>query len=267
LQQSLQWVLHPFPLWAIAEIGLVALFWDRRWRPQLFFLVTLTVFSLMAVCAGFYFRPHYFILFLPAASLLAGLAVTSAHRFLAQRRFPAGARMVPLLIFIAACAFSLWDQRAFLFELDPAAAGQKIYAANPFAEAISAAKTVRASTTEADTIAVFGSEPEIYFYSARHSATSYIYMYDLIKTQPYQLQMRQEMMRQIAAARPRIIIYVDDWASWGWRRGQEQDEFFAWMDNYIRENYAPTQQIQINALPVHRWGEAANLYIFRRAAP
>jgi len=92
-------------------------------------------------------------------------------------------------------------------------------------------------------------------------------MYDLIKTQPYQLQMRQEMMRQIAAARPRIIIYVDDWASWGWRRGQEQDEFFAWMDNYIRENYAPTQQIQINALPVHRWGEAANLYIFRRAAP
>ncbi len=267
LQQSLQWVLHPFPLWAIAEIGLVALFWDRRWRPQLFFLVTLTVFSLMAVCAGFYFRPHYYILFLPAASLLAGLAVTSAHRFLAQRRFPAGARMVPLLIFIAACAFSLWDQRAFLFELDPAAAGQKIYAANPFAEAISAAKTVRASTTEADTIAVFGSEPEIYFYSARHSATSYIYMYDLIKTQPYQLQMRQEMMRQIAAARPRIIIYVDDWASWGWRRGQEQDEFFAWMDNYIRENYAPTQQIQINALPVHRWGEAANLYIFRRAAP
>jgi hypothetical protein len=267
LQQSLQWVLHPFPLWAIAEIGLVALFWDRRWRPQLFFLVTLPFFSLMAVCAGFYFRPHYYILFLPAASLLAGLAVTSAHRFLAQRRFPAGARMVPLLIFIAACAFSLWDQRAFLFELDPAAAGQKIYAANPFAEAISAAKTVRASTTEADTIAVFGSEPEIYFYSARHSATSYIYMYDLIKTQPYQLQMRQEMMRQIAAARPRIIIYVDDWASWGWRRGQEQDEFFAWMDNYIRENYAPTQQIQINALPVHRWGEAANLYIFRRAAP
>ena len=267
LQQSLQWVLHPFPLWAIAEIGLVALFWDRRWRPQLFFLVTLTFFSLMAVCAGFYFRPHYYILFLPAASLLAGLAVTSAHRFLAQRRFPAGARMVPLLIFIAACAFSLWDQRAFLFELDPAAAGQKIYAANPFAEAILAAKTVRASTTEADTIAVFGSEPEIYFYSARHSATSYIYMYDLIKTQPYQLQMRQEMMRQIAAARPRIIIYVDDWASWGWRRGQEQDEFFAWMDNYIRENYAPTQQIQINALPVHRWGEAANLYIFRRAAP
>jgi len=267
LQQSLQWVLHPFPLWAIAEIGVVTLFWDRRWHQQLFFLVTLTVFSFMAVCAGFYFRPHYYILFLPAESLLAGLAVTSAQRLLAQRRFPASAGMVPLLIFIAACAFSLWDQRAFLFELDPAAAGQKIYAANPFAEAILAAKTVRASTTEADTIAIFGSEPEIYFYSARHSATSYIYMYDLIKTQPYQLQMRQEMMRQIAAARPRIVIYVDDWASWGWRRGQEQDEFFIWMEHYVHENYEPMQQIQINALPAHRWGEAANLYIFRRIAP
>ena len=267
LQQSLQWVLHPFPLWAIAEIGVVTLFWDRRWRAQLFFLATLTVFSLIAVCAGFYFRPHYYILLLPAASLLAGLAVTSAHRFLWQRRFPASARMIPLLIFIAACAFALSDQRAFLFELDSAAAGQKIYAANPFAEAISAANTVRASTTEADTIAVFGSEPEIYFYSDRHSATSYIYMYDLIKTQPYRRQMRQEMMRQIAAARPRIVIYVDDWASWGWRRGQEQDEFFTWMENYIHDNYAPIQQIPINALPAHRWGEAANLYIFRRTAP
>lgn len=267
LQQSLQWTMHPFPLWAIAEIGMVTLFWDRRWRPQLFFLITLTSFSLLAVCAGFYFRPHYFILLLPAASILAGLAVTSAHRFLAQRRFPAAARLVPLLLFIAACTFSLWNQRAFLFELDPAAAAQKIYAANPFAEAIAVAKTVRASTTSADTIAVFGSEPEIYFLSARHSATSYIYMYDLIKTQPYQLQMRQEMMRQIETARPRIVIYVDDWASWGWKRGQEHDEFFTWMEHYIHENYAPMEQIQINALPAHRWGEAANLYIFRRTTP
>ncbi|MGA9979871.1 MAG: glycosyltransferase family 39 protein [Candidatus Sulfotelmatobacter sp.] len=266
LKQSLKWVLHPFPLWAIAEIGVVTLFWDRRWRPRLFFLVTLTLFSLLAVCAGFYFRPHYFILLLPAASILAGMAVTSAQRFLAQRRFPAST-LVPLLIFCAACAFSLWDQRAFLFELDPAAAGQKIYAANPFTEAIAVAKTVRASTTTADTIAVFGSEPEIYFLSARHSATSYIYMYDLIKTQPYQTQMRQEMMRQVESARPRIVIYVDDWASWGWRRGQEQDEFFIWMDKYIHDNYAPMQQIQINALPAHRWGEAANLYMFRRTAP
>jgi hypothetical protein len=267
LRQSLQWVMHPFPLWAIAEIGLVTLFWDRRWRPQLFFLATLTAFSLMAVCAGFYFRPHYFILLLPAASILAGVAVTSAYRFLVQRRFPASARLAPLLIFIAACAFSLWDQRAFLFELDPAAAAQKIYAANPFAEAIMVSETVRASTTEADTIAVFGSEPEFYFLSARHSATSYIYMYDLIKTQPYQLRMRQEMMRQIESVRPRIVIYVDDWASWGWRRGQEQDEFFTWMEHYIHENYAQIQQIQINALPVHRWGDAANLYVFRRTAP
>lgn len=267
LRQSLQWVMHPFPLWAIAEIGVVALFWDRRWRPQLFFLATLTAFSLLAVCSGFYFRPHYYILLLPAASILAALAVTSGYRFLSQRQFRANARLVPLLIFVLACAFSLWDQRAFLFELDPAAASQKIYAANPFAEALAVAKTVRASTTETDTLAVFGSEPEIYFLSGRHSATSYIYMYDLIKTQPYQLRMRNEMMRQIESAHPRVVIYVDDWASWGWRCGQEHDEFFTWMDNYIHQNYEPVEQMQINAQPAHRWGDAASLYIFRRTAP
>ena len=264
LRQSLQWVLHPFPLWAIAEIGFVTLFWDRRWRPQVFFLTTFTASSLLAVCAGFYFRPHYYILVLPAASLLAGLAVTSASCFLAKRGLTRSAQFVPLLVFSAACAFSLWDQRAFLFELDSGFAGQKIYAANPFAEVIPVANTVRAWTTKEDTIAVFGSEPEIYFYSGRHSATSYIYMYDLIKAQPYQLRMRQEMMRQIETARPRIVIYVDDWASWGWKRGQEKDEFFAWMDRYIREGYEPVREMQINAVPAHRWGDVAKLYVFAR---
>jgi Dolichyl-phosphate-mannose-protein mannosyltransferase len=264
LRQSLQWVAHPFPLWAIAETGLITLFWDRRWRSQIFFLVALTACSLLGVCSGLYFRPHYYILVLPAASILAGLAVTSACRFLAERGFSQSTRLVPLLVFCAACALSLWQQRAFLFELDSAAAAQKIYAANPFAEAIAAAKTVQASTTEADTIAVFGSEPEIYFLARRHSATSYLYMYDLIKPQPYQLQMRQEMMRQMEAARPRVVIYVDDWASWGWKRGQEQDEFFGWMERYLREGYEPIQEIQINALPAHRWGDGAKLYVFAR---
>jgi hypothetical protein len=262
LRQSLQWVLHPFALWAIAEIGVVALFWERRWRPQVFFLTTLTGFSLLSVCGGMYFRPHYFILLLPAASILAGLAVTSASHLLAERPLPRSVQLIPLLVFCAALAFSLWDQRAFLFELDPVAAGQRIYAANPFAEAIAVSKTVRAATTAADTIAVFGSEPEIYFYSRRHSATSYIYMYDLTKPQSYQLQMRREMMRQVEASRPRVVIYVDDWASWGWRAGDEHDDFFMWMDQYLRDHYEPVQQIQINALPAHRWSEAAKVYVF-----
>ncbi|HLW85775.1 MAG TPA: glycosyltransferase family 39 protein [Candidatus Sulfotelmatobacter sp.] len=264
LRQSVQWVLHPFPLWAIAELGFVALFWDRRWHPQVFFLTALTACSALAVSAGLYFRPHYFILVLPAASILAGLAITSARDFLMERGHDRRAGQAALLVFFAACAFSLWNQRAFLFELDPASAGQRIYAANPFAEAITVAKTVRDSTTEADTIAVFGSEPEIYFLSGRHSATSYIYMYDLTKPQPYQRQMQQELMRQLEAARPRIVIYVDDWASWGWKLGQEHDEFFTWMEHYIREGYEPVQQIQINALPAHRWGDGAKLYVFAR---
>jgi hypothetical protein len=266
-RQSLQWVMHPFPLWAIAEVGVVALLWDRRWRPRVFFLTTLTGFSLLSVCAGLYFRPHYFILLLPAASILAGLAVSSASHFLAERPLPRMARLIPALIFCAACAFSLWDQRAFLFELDPVAAGQRIYAANPFAEAILVSKTVQALTTSADSIAVFGSEPEIYFYSRRRSATSYIYMYDLTKPQSYQLQMRREMMRQVEAARPRVVIYVDDWASWGWLAGDEHNELFTWMDQYLRDYYDPVQQIQINAMPAHRWNQAASLYVFRRTAP
>ena len=40
------------------------------------FLREFLLFSFLAVCPGFYFRRHYFILMLPAIALLAGVAVS-----------------------------------------------------------------------------------------------------------------------------------------------------------------------------------------------
>ena len=76
-----------WPIWAIAASGLVICMVNRTLRTRAVFLTTFAFFSILAVCPGFYFRPHYFILVLPAVSLLAGAAVAalstlfaSAHR-------------------------------------------------------------------------------------------------------------------------------------------------------------------------------------------
>ena len=61
---------------------------------------------------------------------------------------------------------------------------------------------------------MLGSEPEIYFYSHRHSATGYIYTYALMEPQKYAQQMQQEMIREIERARPKYLISVAMNYSW-----------------------------------------------------
>ena len=59
-------------------------------------------------------------------------------------------------------------------------------------------------------MAVFGSEPEIYFYAQRHSVSGYIYMYDLARDQPYAPAMRQEFMDDVERLKPRFLV----WSTW-----------------------------------------------------
>ena len=143
-----------FALWALAAIGLgIAL------RRRRYFLPALLAFSFAAVCPGLYFRPHYIVLMLPAVALLAGACV----------RGPKSAA-----VFAAALALSLLLQRDLLLRMEPADVSLELYGLEPFPEAIPVADYIRSHTRPQDQIAVLGSEPEIYFYSRRHSATSYL---------------------------------------------------------------------------------------------
>src|SRR5438552_17849261 len=89
-----------------------------------------------------------------------------------------------------------------------------IYPESAFPESIRIGEYVREHTSPDDTIAVLGSEPEIYFYAKRHSATGYIYTYSLMEPQIYAQKMQQEMIREIEAARPKYLISVAMSYSW-----------------------------------------------------
>jgi hypothetical protein len=84
----------------------------------------------------------------------------------------------------------------------------------PFWESVTIVEYVRDHTSSNETIAVLGSEPQIYFYSQRHSTTGYIYTYGLMEPQKYAQQMQQETIREIERARPKYLISVvmnDSW--------------------------------------------------------
>jgi hypothetical protein len=171
---------------------------------------------------------------LPAVSLFTGVAISTLSNLGVGRSIVV--QFIPLLILGSALAWPIIAERKYFFEASPVDASRMIYPESPFAESVRIADYLRENTTRSDTIAVLGSEPQIYFYSNRHSGTGYIYAYGLMEAQKYASQMQQEMIREIERARPKFLIFVvmpDSWL----QRTESERLIFAWANEYTAQNY------------------------------
>ncbi len=228
-------VISPtLPIWVIAGCGILVLLLERKARTQVGFILGLLVFSCASVSLGLHFREHYFILLLPVAALLCGLAVARSLDVLQPGREQF--TTIPVLVFAIAVLFVVVHNRRIFFLEDSVAACREIYPGNPFPEAIDVARFLEQHSAANDRIAVLGSEPEIYFYARRLSATGYIYTYPLMERQPFAVQMQRDMQSEIEAASPRFIVYVDVPGSWLVRPGSDTD-IFKWSESYIQARY------------------------------
>jgi len=238
-------VLAGWPVWILAGIGALTGLWDQRTRASILFLIAFLFFSALVVCPGFYFRTHYFILVLPAVSLLAGAALSKFTEILEGRRILI--RFVPLLLFAVALSVPiLWHKKIF-FDATPVEVCRIVYPESPFPESVRIADYVREHTELDDTIVVLGSEPQIYFYSRRHSATGYIYMYALMEPQKYAHQMQEEMIHEIERARPTYLVSVLINDSWLYRP-QSDPLIFNWANQYTAQNYAASGFVNITPM-------------------
>lgn len=248
-----------YPLWAIAGLGIGALFWDKTARTRAPFVLGLCVFSFLAVCPGLYFREHYFVLILPAVALLIGIGISSFKRLILRLR--PKFQFIPTILFLVAFFTGVVQYRAFFFELTPFQIGRAIYGSNPFPESIAIAEYIKAHSKEQDKIAVLGSEPQIYFYSNRHSATGYIYVYSLMENQKYALKMQKEMAEEIEKAKPKYLIVVNTPKSWLMNSRSER-YIFHWFEEYCKNNFSLVGIVDI--LPNHqteyRWDNEAAQY-------
>ena len=136
-----------------------------------------------------------------------------------------------------------------------------VYGANPFPESLRIAEFIRNNTGPNDTVAVIGSEPQIYFYSGRRSATSYIYMYPLMESNPFARSMQQEMITQIETAKPEFMVSVNITMSWLVKSSSDKT-IFKWFESYCPQFYdlAGIVNILPSGQTVYRWNEQAVNY-------
>jgi hypothetical protein len=207
-------VYHTIPVWPVALFGILRLFLDKTIRPSVLFVAGFLMFSFISVCPGFYFREHYFILFLPAAAILAGAGFDFLANMLAGRMHRLEYGFVVVLAGLMFSGYLLYDQRKFLFEGDANQVCRRIYTGNPFPESVEVAKYIKQRSSPDDTIAVIGSEPQIYFYADRRAATKYIYVYPLTEIHDYAAEMQKEMISQVETVRPEFVVLVNVRSSW-----------------------------------------------------
>ena len=241
-------------IWILAVLGLAVLFWNRQNLDKIFFLIGFLLFSFLAVCPGFSFREHYFILLLPAIGLLTGAAVGLTAQQLRDRPKLRSLRFIPAMLFVIAFGYTISAEWEFLFAVDPITACRWRYGSNPFHEAAEIGVFLKTHCSPSASIAVIGSEPEICFYSQLHSATGYIYTYPLMEEQPYPLTMQKEMISEIERAGPEFIVFVQVPVSW-LRHPDSPDLVFNWAQKYAADQYELAGLVERLDTPRYWWGE------------
>lgn len=240
----------------LSVAGLVLLFTGSYSRLQRIFTIAFLLFSFASICPGFYFRQHYFITVLPSVALLSGIAIYSLQQRFKQQGISLSAMAITL---IAGMAFAT-DGSYYLSDT-PEDISKNLYGANPFAESPELGSYIRQHTQPADKIAILGSEPQILFYADRKSATGYIYTYSLMELHPYNVKMQQEMIKEIEANQPEILVFCKINSSWA-PKPESPNNIMEWFFKYSPANYhlEGIADIWAESASTIVWGKDAQSY-------
>jgi hypothetical protein len=216
-------------------IGFVLLLAKRHHTSTAAKLLLFTIFSILAVMPGFYFRPHYFVLILPVCSMLIGSVFYYIDKISKQRYVW---KLSLVLVLIAAIFENVNGNYKYYFTTPPTEIVQQYYWGNYFSESIVISNFLASHTAPEERIAVLGSEPQMYFYSKRHSVSGHIYMYGMMEPQPYARLMQDEMIADIERNQPKYIVYTRSRFSWA-AKSTSDTHIFRWTEGYTKQYYHP----------------------------
>ncbi|MGA2092087.1 MAG: glycosyltransferase family 39 protein [Sedimentisphaerales bacterium] len=244
-------------IWLLFLTGLMAIIARKNWRGYATFVFGFLVFSVLAVCPGFYFRPHYFIFLFPVTAVVAGAGFGETGNLFGKLFAGTRRALFIAVVGLVVVGVCIYQQRLYLFKLSPSDVCQYFYRGHPFLESVGIADYIKKNSSPNDSVAVLGSEPQIYFYSERRSATRYIYTYPLTEPHRFTTEMKNEMFGEITSAAPKFIVVVNNTYSWFTRPGslKEYKDFTGRVESYASKFYTLAGIIDMrwDGPTVYRW--------------
>jgi 4-amino-4-deoxy-L-arabinose transferase-like glycosyltransferase len=223
-------------IWIIAGVGFITLFFSKYTKQSSILVIGLLIAGVIGLSVGFYFRPHYFILVLPAAALLFGIGIRFIFRLFSSASLPIVRYFPPIFIVTIAILGTIAAHWDVLYQFSPARVTMTVYHQHPFPYSILIANIIKEKTSREDRIAIMGNEPQFLFYSQRRSATSFIYTYSIAEDQPLAEQFRLEMMHQVESVSPKLLIYTNIQPEW-YKKSKILEELDEWFFDYAKSNY------------------------------
>ena len=223
-----------YHLWLIASAGIIVLYNSPFTRFQKIFAALYVLASILVVSSGFYFRQHYFIALLPAMGLLTGIFIEYVVKLIKALKSP----YVPVAALMVIVVFTIYVNNVYYFKYSPRTVCDIAYWGNPFNQAQEISKYIKDRTKDTDKVAILGSEPEMFFYADRTSATGYLYTYPLVEKQPYNEAMQNQMISEIEKNKPAYIVFCNVAYSWLVQPGTPKN-IFDWGDKYFHQYYVP----------------------------
>jgi hypothetical protein len=233
-------------VWLLAGAGLVVVWIGRYSARQRILATGLAAASAAALVPGLNFRQHYFVVLLPPVGLLAAIALEWVVGLIPAARHRGTIRALPFAAVVVAVLFAVAGDRGYYLSDSPDEVCRTAYPGNPFVDARDIGARIAADTVAGDTVAVVGSEPEIFLYANRRSATGYLYVYPLVEPQPYNVKMQHEMIAEIEAAQPKYLVYCNIQSSWA--AGPESPkDILEWFNRYAPSRYEVVGMVELPA--------------------
>lgn len=184
------------------SLSIIAMIWLVR-RPTQYKYVALLffVFSFLAVCPGFIFRRHYFMLLFPAVGFLFATLVHTVRTYYSQYpRIQIAVGSIPLVVFL--CIFGSQN-----FISGPRQTYNHEYPDQPFTLMHDAAAYLKTVTHRGEKVGMWSNEPQLYYYAGVKAASPFLYNYPMLENHQYAPVMVDTFIHQIEATDPRIFIY------------------------------------------------------------
>jgi len=217
----------------ILLLGIASLIWSQHSRRGRALWASLFAGGVAAALPGLRFSPHYFAFLLPAAALYAALGTLALARLVPPAARRATEVVVVAILFVAV----VFGHRTAWFEWDNVQMSWNIYPTNAFPHSRIVGEHLRNRAAPGDTLAVLGSEPQIYFYSGLPGVTQYLYTYPFVEQHEHALEMHAEMMQQVDRGSPTYCVVVNSPASWGTDRLGQQGHILDWWSDYSAKTY------------------------------
>jgi 4-amino-4-deoxy-L-arabinose transferase-like glycosyltransferase len=211
--------------------------------------------GILVISPGFYFREHYFVAVFPALAMLGSLVVDYMQKKFSNQGWQ---RFGSAIIVCILLLLSFAVEAPYYFLNSPEKVVEKTYGKlNVFTTSKMISEYIKANTTPSDKIQVLGSEPQIYFFSNRRSASGHIYMYGLMENQEYARSMQNELAQDIVNEKPKFIVFSLEKSSW--MLSPESDMWlWDWYKSYGAEHYdiAGLGVLDKDSLTQFIWGDA-----------